>query len=130
MAVIGCNSRNDTGQPAVIQRDTSQVLALYKSAIKAEVLSGIIGRVVVDTFTYIDTDSVTKIKRWVKDTTYLIAYPTKVDSAISRQYKVPIYDSTGKQNVLNLIATTHKKFVRSGWERIDSVVVKELLSQQ
>lgn len=130
--LISCNSSstNNGVKPEVLQHDSIPVLAMYKSAMTGQVQYGIVTRVVIDTFAYVDTDSLTKMKKWTKDTTYIVSYPTEVDSLISKRYNVPLLDSSGKKYSINLIINQDKKYVRSGWDRVDSIAVKELMNQK
>lgn len=129
ICIVACNSSSSTGdRPKVIKADSVQVLALYRSAYKNEIISGFLIRVTVDSFMYVNVDSVTRVKKWGIDTSYVASYPTVVDSALAKQYRVPLKDSTGKPTIINLIVTMDKKFVRSGWNRADTSTVKEMLS--
>lgn len=130
VVMASCNGNKSDGRPEVIQRDTTGVLALYRSAVKDEVRYDIIQRVVTDSLMFVDTDTMTMKKKWTKDTTYLVTYPTPVDTFLAKQYKVPLKDSLGRATIINLIVPTPKRFVRSGWDRVDSIIIKEMLQRK
>lgn len=127
-----CQSCKSSGNnpPQKITRDTTTILAVYKSAQDGEPKADFIKRVVLDTFTYFDTDKTTKKKMWGKDTFYIITYTLAIDSALSKTYNKPIKDSAGRQNYMFTTVLTDKKYVRSGWNKIDSAFLKEIKDQK
>jgi len=121
---IACNNSSSNNQPAKLHRDTTNVIALYLAADSThEVRQGPMKRVIADSFMYFDVDTITKKKIWIKDTGYLINYYLPIDSAISKKNNnVPIFDSVGKRILYPFVVYTDKRFVRSGWENVDSAV--------
>lgn len=131
MVLFACNNSKSSGRPEKIQRDTTQVLGLYLSAQDGEVAYGLMQRVVIDSFTYIDVDTLTKQKKWAKDTSYIITYMLPIDSATSkRNGGIPITDSLGRKILYPYNIPTLKKFVASGWDRADSTIANKLKSQR
>jgi len=127
---IMCNNSSADNKPAVIKSDTTNALLIYKDLYDGEVKTGIIPRVVKDSFMFVTTDDVTKKKQWGKDTTYIETAKVPVDSLISRQRKIPIKDSLGRQNYIGYPIVIDKRFVRSGWDHVDSVLINGLKAQQ
>ena len=126
MALIACNNSPSNNKPDKPQRDTVPVIGVYVSALSAndtarEIKYGQMKRVVADSFMYFDVDTITRKRKWGKDTGYIITYYLPIDSAISKKNKnIPILDSLGKKILYPFDVHTDKKFVRSGWENVDS----------
>lgn len=129
---LSCTEKNSGSgnKPEKISYDTTDVLALYKSAETGAVNEGIIKRVIFDTLSYFNTDINTKKKMWGKDTIYLITYTLAIDSAYAKLNNVPMRDSLGRQKYINPRIPTDKKYVRTGWDKIDSLVLLELRNQR
>lgn len=128
---FSCNNSSKEGKPAVLKSDTTLSLAYYKNMYNEQVNVGVIKRVVRDSFMYLYVDtSLNNERRWTKDTSYITPADIPVDSLKSKQYKIPIKDSTGKQNYITYWIPTHKRFVRSGWNGVDSVLINGLKNQQ
>lgn len=130
--LIMCNSSSDrdSGKPAIVKSDTTDALAYYKDYYDGQIKVGLLKRVVRDSFTFVNTDSLTLKKTWTKDTFYIQQVYVPVDTASSRTYKLPIKDSTGKQNYIYYNIVTDKRFVRSGWNGVDSLFLNGLRDQQ
>src|SRR5262245_46536659 len=108
--LVSCNSGGSDKPPKKLRRDTTTVLALYKSALDGEVISGFIKRVTLDTFSYFNTDNSTKKQMWGLDSFYLIDYYIPVDSMMSKRRNIPIRDSIGRQNIVLTTVATEKKY--------------------
>jgi hypothetical protein len=121
------NSKEKNVSPQNPRNDTTAALVMYVALDKSDsiiVQYGFAERIVKDTFIYVDTDTLTKKKMWTVDTTYMISYPFVVDSSISKRYNVPMVDTAGRKNIVYLSVPHHKRFVRSGWENVDSAAAE------
>lgn len=128
MILFACNNEKNT-RPEKLQRDTMQVLALYKSAQDGLIKYDLMQRVIADTYDFVDVDTVTKQKRWVKDSFYLITYMLPIDSATSKKNNnLPITDSVGKKILYPFPIATNKRYVMSGWNSADSNAINKLKS--
>lgn len=127
-----CNNHSGESRPAAVRSDTTNVVAYYKDFYDGEVKLGLIRRVVKDSFVYVYTDTSQNNKRkWSRDTLYIQTVYVPVDSASSRIYKIPIRDSVTKMpNYIYYPVVTAKRFVRSGWDHVDSTMLKGLKDQQ
>lgn len=119
-----CNNSGSTTskRPAKLHRDTTRAVIVYLAADINDVKYGPSRRVVADSLMWVTTDTVTQKKIWTNDTAYLITYDIPVDSNIARRYNLPLLDSNGKKYSAPFEILTHKRFVRSGWENLDSAI--------
>jgi hypothetical protein len=125
LSFLMCNTTTDAGRPAVLRSDTTKnVMCVYKDIYDGKAKSGFTDRIIKDSFMYVYADTFLNNKRrWMVDTSYLEKIPVPVDSARSIQYKMPIRDSLGRQNFIIYDVVVHKRFVRSGWNGVDSALL-------
>lgn len=128
---LSCNSSSHGIKPYVLRSDTTYPLAVYKNLYNQKVEQGILKRVVKDGLLYVYADTNENNKRkWGKDTSYILTISLPIDSARSKELNKPIKDSTGKQNYVYYDIPTAKRFVRSGWNGVDTVLINGLKVQQ
>lgn len=127
---FGCNDSSGDSKPAILRSDTTTVLCFYKDLYTGRVVYGFTKRIVHDTLMFITIDSTTQVKKWTKDTSYIQTVSVPIDSTRSRILKVPIKDSTGKQNYAAYDVPCQKRFIRSGWDHVDSTLINGLRNQQ
>lgn len=79
-------------------------------------------RIVKDILGWENPDS-TGERKIVKDTIYEIIHLRPVaDSAMSKQYGVSQFDSTGKRNSIPLWFSYNKNLIRGGWDNLDTAI--------
>lgn len=129
--LIMCSNQPGKTKPGLTKSDTTKVLCFYKDLYDGQVKTGIVTRLVKDSLMYIYADTLSnKEKKWSIDTSYIETVAVPVDSTRSKQLKIPIKDSTGKQNYIYYDVPAHKRFIRSGWDRVDTLLINGLKAQQ
>ena len=125
-AGLSCNEKKEKTDPLInySHSDTGTALGVFLDGFDHIPKYGEMRRVSKNIFGYKDVDSTTKKKMWYKDTLYLIIHLRPVDSVLSAKYKIPILDSTGKQNTIPLSYEYSKEMVKSGWENLDSSIAQ------
>lgn len=108
--------------PKVVRRDTTSTLAVHVNYGFRGIKYGPVNRIVADSLQWVGEDSLTMKKKWSKITYYEVVVDVQVDSAIAAQFKVPMKDSLGRPNVINLKINAEKKYVVEPIYDLDSAI--------
>lgn len=120
--IFSCHNGSKSYTSASSTKDTSICLGIYKDGFTGEIKYGEMRRIVKDILGWENPDS-TGERKIVKDTIYEIIHIRPVaDSAMSKQYGVPQFDSTGKRNSIPLWFSYNKNLIRGGWDNLDTAI--------
>lgn len=110
--------------PHVVGRDTTRTLGVHMNYGLRSIKYGPISKIVVDSMQLLPKkDDSTEFKQqWSKVTYYEVIVDVVVDSAIARQFKVPVLGTDGKPNVINLKMNAEAKYVVSPVNDLDSAL--------
>lgn len=120
--VTGCSSGSSTKPPAQSKRnsyDTVRVLAAFKSAATGQADAAIIKKVFIpDTLSWKEVSPGIQKMLPGPDSFYIISYTVPIRDSTGNVKK----DSSGKPMLQIQNVATDKKWVRSGFENIDSTI--------
>jgi hypothetical protein len=88
--VTSCHNSSSNAIPK--RADTIRTLVLYSSPDGKELRMDVVRRITRDTLKYVDEDSMTRKKRWTKDTVYYLPATVNVLDSVTKQ---PKKDSAG-----------------------------------
>jgi hypothetical protein len=108
--------------PQKLGNDTTRTLAVHMNYGLRSVRWGVVNRIVADSLVWRGVDSITMKKEVSKITYYEIVVDVVVDSALSRQFNVPLLDGLGKPNVINLKMNAEAKYVVEPVTDLDSAI--------
>lgn len=127
MILFACNNSKGSTRPKHPARDTTVCLGIFTSPTDGSPRPDYIKRIVWDSLMYLYSDTLQDNKReWRHDTSYLVAVFFSLDSIQSRIYKKPMYDSAGKVIQYSQLVEINKKFVMSGWDKVDSASLRKI----
>lgn len=122
--VFGCSGKSTNQSSKATHKDSTpvKVLAVFKSAATGQAEAGIIKKVfVADTLSWkMDGNSRQELK-YGPDSFYIITYNLPMMDSTGKEMR----DSAGRPRFKQQEIPTDKKWVRSGWENLDSAI-KEL----
>lgn len=123
--VFGCSDKSTNQSSKAPNRDSSgpvKVLAVFKSAGTGQAEAGIIKKVfVTDTLSWKMDGSLRQELKYGPDSFYIITYNLPMMDSTGKEMR----DSAGRPRFRQQEIPTDKKWVRSGWENLDSAI-KEL----
>jgi len=112
ISLISVKCQNEANSaPKVVRRDTMNTVAAHMTYGLKGMTVGNVKRITADSMRWVGTDSTTMKRKWDKITYYEVIVSVRVDSALSRQFRVPIIDSLGNPNVINLRINAEDKYV-------------------
>jgi len=128
IVLLGVHCKQDRNVSVQSGRsDTTLVVGIYKNLLDSSqpIQFGEMRRIVKDDYQWSDKDSTTRVRKWVRDSFYLIILQTPIaDSSMVKKWNMPMFDSLGRRNRIPLYYIYDKKWVRDGWGNADSAIAQ------